>query len=53
MLWVYDHYKYFTLTARGSFLDVRRQILRSEVDPRAARVRPYVNSWEARSPTGQ
>ena len=34
MLWVYSHYKYLTLTVRGSTLDVRRL----KIDPRAVRV---------------
>ena len=36
MLWVYGHYKYFTLTSRGSTLDVRFRchILTFKVDPR-------------------
>ena len=39
-LWVYSHYKYFTLSVRGSTLDVRyrRQILTSKVSPRAESV---------------
>ena len=42
MLWVYEIINIFTLTARGSTLDVRiyrRQILTTKVDPRAARVK--------------
>ena len=47
MVWVYGHYKYFTLSVRGPTLDVRiwrlksdvyrRQILMSKVGPRAER----------------
>ena len=38
---VYGHYKYFTLSVRGSTLEsdvCKRQILTSSVDPRSARV---------------
>ena len=39
MLWIYDHYKYFTLTVRGWTLDVcGRQILTTKGDPHAVRV---------------
>ena len=38
MLWVYGHYKYFTLSVQGSTLDVRRrQILTYKVGPLAER----------------
>ena len=44
VLWVYRHYKYFTLSVRGSTLDVRiwrlqSQILKSKDGPRAERVK--------------
>ena len=43
MLWVYGHFKYFSLSVRGSTLDDRicvygRQTLTSKVDPGAERV---------------
>ena len=42
MLWVYDHYQYFTLSVRGPTLDIRirclwSQILTSIIGPRAVR----------------
>ena len=37
-LWVYGHYKYFTLLVRGSTLGVRRHNLMSKVGPSPERV---------------
>ena len=37
-LWVYSHYKYFTVTVRGSTL---RQNLTTKVAPRAVRVKQW------------
>ena len=42
MLWVYGHYKFLVLSARGSTLEsdvCRRQILTSKSDPRTERVK--------------
>ena len=41
MFWVYDQYKYFTITVRGLTFDIfRRQILTTRVNPHAVRINP-------------
>ena len=39
MLCVYDHYKYFYSYSAG--IDLRRQNLKSEIDPRAVKASKY------------
>ena len=39
MLWVYGHYKYFTLSVRESTLQHRRQNLTYTVDPRIVKAK--------------